>query len=192
LDLLIIQVLIPLAIALIGIWVKAKWDAKRELHSLIYGIVFELTENLRIARTIKHSVDRALEVIRKGGWSPTPDPTFLDNAYLRATFSDVFFDFARKKESTFTRKLHDCYASLQVVNQYTEIMNHEKFEALTKSSKLPQRIEEVLLKRKEVIERVVEPTIVELLAMFTKIEKKSKDIMNLLASVPESYSESCA
>jgi hypothetical protein len=48
------------------------------------------------------------------------------------------------------------------------------------------KIEEVLLKRKEVIEKVVEPTIVELLAMFSKIEKKSKDIMNLLASVPES------
>jgi len=57
---------------------------------------------------------------------------------------------------------------------------------LTKPSTLPQRIEEVLLKRKEVIEKVVEPTIVELLAMFSKIEKKSKDIMNLLASVPES------
>ena len=185
-DFLIIQILIPLAIALIVIWVKAKWDAKKELHSLIYGIVFELAENLRIARTIKHSVDSTLEVIRKGGWSPTPDPTFLDNAYLRATFSGMFFDFACKKESTFTKKLHDCYASLQVVNQYTEIMNREKFEVLTKPSTLPQRIEGVLFKRKEVIERVVEPTIVELLAMFYKIEKKSKDIMNLLASVPES------
>lgn len=183
-DFLIIQGLIPLIIALIGIWIKAKWDAKKELHSLIYGIVFELTENLRIARTIKHSVDSALEVIRKGGWSPMPDPTFLDNAYLRATFSGVFFDFARKKKSTFIRKLHDCYASLQVVNQYTEIMNREKFEVLTKPSMLPQR-SEVLLKRKEVIGKVVEPAIVELLLMFSKIEKKSKDIMNLLASVPE-------
>ena len=185
-DFLIIQALIPLAIALIGIWVKTKWDAKKELHSLIYGIVFELTENLRIARTIKHSVDTALEVIRKGGWSPTPDPAFMDNAYLRATFSGVFFDFVRRKESTFTRKLHDCYASLQVVNQYTEIMNREKFEVLTRPSMLPQRSEEVLLKQKEVIEKVVEPAIVELLFMFSKIEKKSKDIINLLASVPES------
>jgi len=98
----------------------------------------------------------------------------------------VFFDFARRKELTFTRKLHDCYASLQVVNQYTEIVNREKFKVLTKPSTLPQRIEEVLLKRKEVIEKVVERTIVELPAMFSKIEKKSKDIMNLLASVPES------
>jgi hypothetical protein len=32
-ELLIIQAIIPLAIALIGIWVKAKWDAKKELHS---------------------------------------------------------------------------------------------------------------------------------------------------------------
>jgi hypothetical protein len=184
-ELLILQVIIPLVIALIGIWVKAKWDAKKELHSCIYGIVFELTENLRIARTIKHSVDQALEVIRKGGWSPAPDPTFLGNAYLRATFSDVFFNSAFKKESTFIRKLHDCYASLQVVNQYTEILNREKFEVLTKPSMLPQRIEEILLKQKEVIEKAVEPSIVELLAIFSIMEKKSKDVVSLLASVPE-------
>jgi len=182
----LLQVIIPLAIALIGIWVKAKLDAKKELRSLIYGVVFELTENLRIARTIKHSLDRGLEVIREGNWSPTPHLTFLNNAYLRATFSDRFFDFARRKGPTLCRELHDCYASLQLVNQYTEITNRERFEILARPSALPQRIVEILSRQKEVIEKVVEPSIVELLHTFLIIEKKSKDIMQLLADAPES------
>ena len=182
-EYLIIQILSALAIALIAVWFDRKLRDKRELDSLMDSIVFELTGNLRIARTIKHTINKELKTIRQGGWSPTPDPTFLDLAYSRATLSEAFLDFIRKnKLNVFIRKLHDCYAAIQVVNHDTRIINKAKFEVLTKPSLLPKRIEEILQKRKEIIVKVIEPAITELLLLFAQIEPKFQRTIKSLAN----------
>jgi len=177
-EYLILQIISPLAIALITVWFDRKLRDKKELDSLIDGTIFELTENLRIARTIKHTINSELETIKQGGWPPTPDPTFLDLAYSRAKLSGVFFDFIRKKKlNALIKKLDNCYAALQVVNYQTGNINQAKFEVLTKTSLLPKRIEEILQKRKEVIAKVIEPAITELLLLFAQVEPEFQDMI---------------
>ena len=182
-EYLIIQILGSLVIALIAVWFDRKLRDKKELDSLLDSIIFELTENLRIARTIKHTINNDLKTIRQGGWPPTPDPAYLDIAYSRATLSEVFFDFIRKKKlDALIKKLHECYAALQIVNHQTRILNEEKFGVLTKPSLLTKRIEEILQKRKEVIIKVIEPAIIELLLLSAQIEPKFQDTIKSLAS----------
>lgn len=185
-EYLIIQILSSSVIALIAVWFDRKLRDKKELDSLINSIIFELTENLRIARTIKHTMNNELKTIRQGGWPPTPDPTFLDIAYSRATLSEAFFNFFRKKKlSALIKKLHDCYTALQVVNYQIRNVNNAKFEVLTKPSMLPKRIEEILQKRKETIVKVIEPTITELLLLFAQIEPKFQDTIKPFTTTQE-------
>ncbi|MFB0567254.1 MAG: hypothetical protein ACETVM_01545 [Candidatus Bathyarchaeia archaeon] len=185
-EYLIIQILSSLAMALVVVWFDRKLRDKKELDSLIDSLIFELTQNLRIARTIKHTINNELKTIRKGGWPPTPDPTFLDLAYSRATLSEAFFDFILKRRmSAFIKKLYDCYASLQIVNYQTRNINEAKFDVLIRPSGLPKRIEEILQKRKEVIVKVIEPAIIELLLLSAQIEPKFQDMIKPFTTTQE-------
>ena len=96
-EYLIIQILCSLAIALIAVWFDRKLRDKIELVSILDSLVFELAENLSIARTIKSGIDNEVELTERGGWSPTSKPIFMDIAYSRAILSETFFDFVHKK-----------------------------------------------------------------------------------------------
>lgn len=187
LIILILTFLGSLLVALLTVHYDRKIKDKKELKSLLESIVFELAKNLSISKTIKKTIDDNLKLIKQGGWPPTPDPTFMDLAYSRAILSETFYDFIRKKKlNILMKKLHECYAALQVVNNQTRILNEAKFEVLTKPSLLPKRIEEILQKRKETMVKVIEPTITELLLLFAQIEPKFQDTIKPLTATQES------
>jgi len=185
-EYLIIQILCSLAIALIAVWFDRKLRDKRELVSILDSLVFELAENLSIARTIKSGIDNEVELTKRGGWSPTPKPIFMDIAYSRAILSETFFDFVHKKHlNVLMKKLFECYAAFQVVNQNTRILNEAKFEVLTQPSLLPKYIEEILQKNKEVLLKVIEPAITQLLLLLAQIDSRFQDVIEPLTTSRE-------
>lgn len=172
-----------LVIALLAVKYDRRIENKRELHSILDGLVFESEENLRIARTIKKSTEDALKVIEKGGWSPIPDPKFVDIVYSRTRISEVFFEFIRStRNNIFLAKLFECYAALQVVNDDIARMNKMKFEVLTQPNIVTKYIKEMLQKRIQVIEQVVEPSITEIYSILVLIDPRVKKPAELPAS----------
>lgn len=86
------------------------------------------------------------------------------------------------------KKLHECYATLQVVDYETQLINKSKFEAVNQQFMTKGYIKEILQKRIQVITQVVEPSITEILLLLAQVNSKFHEITRPLTLDRESES----
>lgn len=109
-TLVFIEVITPLLIALIVLWVDRKLRYVDEFDSIIDNLICELCENLAMVRTITSGIDGRLSLMKKGGWSRASDPLLSNIAFNRTVASEVFFSYMRKNNNSFVRKLMEYYS----------------------------------------------------------------------------------
>lgn len=181
---LLVEITVPLLVALIVLWIDRKLRDNDEFDSVMDGLVGELCQNLSIVRTQEVGIDRIVDLMKKGGWNTTPDPLLSNDAYHRAVASEVFFRDMRKNSEGVVRNLMEHYASQEVVNEGIRQLNQAKFDYLVFRNISISAFEVLFAQQKETIEKVIEPSIVGILIMVSSIKTKYRKTIGLYVNLP--------
>lgn len=113
--LLAIEIIAPLLIALGVLWVDRRMRGNDEFDSIMDGLIGELCQNLAIVRTEIKAIETDIDLMKKGGWSPSSQPLLSNDAYRRAVVSEVFFRKMRSDKRTFIRDLMNHYTAQRLL-----------------------------------------------------------------------------